>query len=111
MLQRLSEQMRNCHERAAEARRKADASADPASRDNFLHMETRWLALARSYAFTECLGDFTLAMSDRRRNLEEHGQDEAGSEAALRLQEISTLSSRTTMSTPCMGASSTWPSG
>jgi hypothetical protein len=43
MLQKLSEQVRNCHERAAEAKRKAEAAADPASKASFLDMEKEWL--------------------------------------------------------------------
>ena len=62
MLVKLSEKIRDCHERAAEARRKAEAIDDPALRADFLDMEERWLTLARSYGFTETLGDFTAAM-------------------------------------------------
>src|SRR5262245_32730157 len=84
MLQKLSEQVRACHERAAEAKSKAEATADPAVKADFLEMERRWLALARSHAYTESLGDFTAAMSDTRHELPEPDD-------ALRLQEISTL--------------------
>ena len=66
MLQRLSEQIQACHESAAEARLRADAAADPVLKTAFLDMEKRWLTLARSYAFTESLGHFTAALSDRR---------------------------------------------
>lgn len=61
MLQELSEQIRACHERAVEARRKAETALNPALKADFLEMEKRWLALARSYAFTERLQDFTAA--------------------------------------------------
>src|SRR5262245_52793062 len=66
MLQKLSEQIRACHERAAEARDKAEATADPTPRADFLDMETRWLFLARSYQFTEGLTDFTAANRQRQ---------------------------------------------
>src|SRR5258708_1331393 len=66
VLQKLSEKVRACHERAAEARQKAEATANPASKGDFLDMEERWLALSRSYAFSESLGDFTAANSDWR---------------------------------------------
>jgi hypothetical protein len=66
MLQKLSEQIRACHERAAEAKRKAQESADPALKADFLALEERWLFLARSYAFTDSLGNFTAAMSESR---------------------------------------------
>ena len=65
MLQKLSEQIRQCYERAAQAMRKAEAAADPAFKVDFRDVEERWLALARSYEFTERLADFTAAMSDR----------------------------------------------
>lgn len=64
MLQRLSEQITACYERAAEARRQADMAADPELKADYLNMEKRWLALARSYRFTESLGDFTCTLSD-----------------------------------------------
>jgi len=67
MLQRLREQIQACHESAAAAKLRADAAADPDLRAAFLDMEKRWLTLARSYAFTESLGQFTAAMSDWRR--------------------------------------------
>ena len=84
MLQRLSAQVRACHERAAEAKSKAEATADPAVKADLLEMERRWLALARDHAYTERLGDFTAAMSGTRHELPEPDD-------ALRLQEISTL--------------------
>src|SRR5262245_20419316 len=84
MLQRLSEQVRACHETAAEAKSEAEATADPALKAKFLDVERRWLALARSYAYSESLGDFATAMSGRQ-----HGSPEP--DDALRLQEISTL--------------------
>jgi PAS domain S-box-containing protein len=84
MLQRLNEQVRACHERAAEAKSNAEATADPELKADFIDMERRWLALARSYAY-ESLGDFAVAMSGARQNLPEQDDD------ALRLQEISTL--------------------
>jgi PAS domain S-box-containing protein len=85
MLQRLSEQVRACHERAAEAKSNAEATADPELKADFLDMERRWLALARSYAYGESLGDFAVATSGTRQKLPEQDDD------ALRLQEISTL--------------------
>jgi len=67
MLEQLSDQVRGCYERAAEARAKADATNDPALRVEFLDMEKRWLMLARSYGFTESLTVFTTANSRWRR--------------------------------------------
>src|SRR5215510_6606059 len=91
MLEPLSEQVRECHERAAEAKGKAEATADPALKAEFLDIERRWLALARSHTGTESLEDFRAANTDRRRKFDERGQGDAGPDAALRLQQISTL--------------------
>src|SRR5262245_55556098 len=99
MLQRLSEQVRACHERAAEARSRAEATTDPAVKADFLEMERRWLALARSHAYTESRGDFTTAMSGTQHKLPKPDD-------ALSLQEISTLPFRRATSMPCMTASS-----
>jgi diguanylate cyclase (GGDEF)-like protein/PAS domain S-box-containing protein len=77
MLQKLSEQVRACLECAADARQKAEGTADWASRTNFLDMEKRWLALAHSYEFVESHNGRV-------------GVD-AGPDDSLRLQEISTL--------------------
>src|SRR5262249_49050771 len=67
MLQQLSQQVRQCYERAAEAKQKAGATGDRVFKADLVDMEKHWLVLARSYAFTESLGDFTAAMSDWRR--------------------------------------------
>jgi diguanylate cyclase (GGDEF)-like protein/PAS domain S-box-containing protein len=94
MLQKLSEQLRACHEYAADAKQKAEAAADSTSKASFLDMEKRWLALAHSHAFVESLGDFSAAsaaMSRRRRTRDELARADAGQDDSLRLQRISTL--------------------
>ena len=58
MLEQLSEQVRECYRCAAEARAKADATADPALKQSYLDIERRWLLLARSHLFTESLENF-----------------------------------------------------
>jgi two-component sensor histidine kinase/PAS domain-containing protein len=58
VLQQLSEQVRDCHRRAADAKAQAGAIADPALKRSYLDLEDRWLFLARSHAFTESLQDF-----------------------------------------------------
>jgi PAS domain S-box-containing protein len=58
MLQQLSEQVRACLRRAAEAKAQADAIADLALKESYADLEDRWLFLARSYMFTESLQDF-----------------------------------------------------
>jgi len=88
VLEKLSEQIRACHERAAEARRKADQMAEPALKADFLRMEESWLNLARSYAFTDRLGDFTAA---RRPPPRPQAKADPAPDEALQLQEISAL--------------------
>jgi PAS domain-containing protein len=70
MLEQFSEQIRLCYQHAAEAKECADATNDPAIKTEFLAAEKRWLALARSYGFTESLEDFTAANSERRRKFQ-----------------------------------------
>jgi PAS domain S-box-containing protein len=66
VLQNLSDNIRLCHERAAEAKERADQTYDPEAKADFLNMEKRWLLLARSYEFGERLVDFE---SSRRAKL------------------------------------------
>ena len=61
MLQTLSDRIRHCHDRAAEAREHAGASRDPEAKADFLTMERRWLLLARSIELGERLDDFIRA--------------------------------------------------
>ncbi len=91
MLSTLSEEIRLCHEHAVVARQKADATADPALKADFLEMERRWLILARSYAFTESLGNFTEENSRRRDKLDGAGPIGPDQDETRRLHEISTL--------------------
>jgi hypothetical protein len=44
---------------AEDCARKAAAQTDPNLKENFLDIERRWLFLARSYEFTERLGDLS----------------------------------------------------
>jgi PAS domain S-box-containing protein len=71
MLEQLSDQIRECYERAAEAKARADATNDPGLKAEFLNTERRWLTLARSYGFSEGLEDFTKENSERRRKFDE----------------------------------------
>ena len=59
LLQSLSEEIRLCYERAAEAKERADETLDPEVKIDFLKMERRWLLLAHSYEFGERLENFT----------------------------------------------------
>ena len=59
MLQNLSEEIRECLRRAGECKRKSKIAVSQSAIQDYLEMEGRWLALARSYEFTERLSRFT----------------------------------------------------
>jgi hypothetical protein len=59
MLQRLSEEIRECYRHASEAGTKADSAATEETKVDFLDIERRWLFLAHSYEFSERLSRFT----------------------------------------------------
>jgi len=65
VLQNLSDKVRLCYARAAEARERADEVLDPEAKADFLNMERRWLKLARSFELGERLDDFTRDNSRR----------------------------------------------
>jgi PAS domain S-box-containing protein len=102
MLEQLSEKIRLCYERAAEAKERADATNDPVLKVEFLNTERRWLTLARSYGFSDSLEDFNAANSKRRRQFEERlkhfrvpvpevRKNPDGPDDIFQLHEISTL--------------------
>jgi PAS domain S-box-containing protein len=68
----------------AEAKERADATDDPAIKAEYLAAEKHWLILARSYGFTESLGDFTTANSEQRRTFDEHLQQSSAPVAKVR---------------------------
>jgi hypothetical protein len=59
MLQDLSNEIRECYQRAGDCRRRAEETTDPATKRDFLEMEKRWLSLARSYDFADQISRFT----------------------------------------------------
>jgi hypothetical protein len=58
MLQNLSEEIRECLRHAEECRRLSKTALGASVIQDCLDMEQRWLALARSYEFTERLSRF-----------------------------------------------------
>jgi hypothetical protein len=58
MLQNLSEEIRECLSRAEECKRLSKTALTPAAIKDYVDMEQRWLALARSYEFAERLSRF-----------------------------------------------------
>jgi hypothetical protein len=61
MLQKLSEHIAACHNRAADCRRRAGQATDPATKGEFLDLERSWMLLADSYEFVETLERFLLS--------------------------------------------------
>jgi len=59
VLQNLSQEIRECLRRAEECRRLAKTAPSASAIQDYLDMEQRWLALARSYEFAERLSKFT----------------------------------------------------
>ena len=67
MLQNLSEEIRECLSRAEECRRVSKTALSASVIEDNLDMEQRWLALARSYDFTERLSTFVRGAPPRPR--------------------------------------------
>jgi hypothetical protein len=59
MLQNLSQEIRECLRRVEECTRLAKTAVTAGAINDYLEMEQRWLALARSYEFAERLSNFT----------------------------------------------------
>jgi two-component sensor histidine kinase/PAS domain-containing protein len=66
VLQQLSEQVRECYRRAADAKAQADAATDPALKKSYSDLEDRWVFLARSHMFTESLQVFLDQTAQRK---------------------------------------------
>jgi hypothetical protein len=58
--QKLSDHIRNCLDRAAEAKRRAEQNFDPRAKADLLRLEQSWTYLAQSYQFSERLERFLL---------------------------------------------------
>jgi hypothetical protein len=61
MLQKLSHHIAACIDRAADCRRRAEQTIDPAMKADLLDMEIRWTDLVRNYEFVESLERFVLS--------------------------------------------------
>ena len=59
MVINLSKQIRECLQHAEDCARQAAAQTCPQLKEDFFHMERRWLFLARSYEFTGRLANFS----------------------------------------------------
>jgi CheY-like chemotaxis protein len=60
MLRKIPDQIKDCLDRAADARRQAEESADQARKAEYLRSEFGWIRLARSHEFAESLERFLL---------------------------------------------------
>ncbi len=86
MLRKLSMQVQACFDRALDAKRKADGTADPARKAEFRQFEKSWLALAESYEITERLTDFTAENAGWQRRFNERRRVGARQDDEVRLQ-------------------------
>ena len=59
MLQKLTEHIAECYQLANECGERAKQNLDPATKQNFLDEERRWLSMAHHYEFAELLSAFT----------------------------------------------------
>jgi len=59
MVLQLTGEIAECYQYAAKARERAKRANDPATKQDFLNVERRWLSLARNYEFAEQLSSFT----------------------------------------------------
>jgi hypothetical protein len=66
MLQKLSEDIRECYQRAEQCRWAAETAHSPSAKDDFLHMEQRWISLAHSYEFANRLSHFTMPFTKKK---------------------------------------------
>jgi len=67
MLNKIREEITECHRHAAECRDKAGQTSDPEMKRDLLVLERSWLFLANSYELSERLSDFT-DEAERRKN-------------------------------------------
>ena len=66
MFVKLGEQAHECRLYADQCAAKAELQTDPKLRQVYLHMQQRWLSLARSYEFSERL-EFLSAAEERNK--------------------------------------------
>jgi hypothetical protein len=61
MLQKLSQHIAACYERAGNCKQRAEEAADSAMKTELLDLESSWTHLARSYEFVESVERFLLS--------------------------------------------------
>jgi len=75
MLEKLDEQIQECHAHAEDCARKAAAQSDPRLKQDFLDMERRWLSLAKSYELSQRLNNFSNDAQRRADHLQNSGNE------------------------------------
>ncbi len=68
MLNKVGEEIAECHRHAAECREKAERATDPEMKSDLLALERSWLFLASSYELSERLSDFTDEAERRKKD-------------------------------------------
>jgi hypothetical protein len=68
MLNKVKEEIADCHRHAAECREKAEQTGDPDMKRDLLALERSWLFLASSYELSERLTDFTGEAERRKKD-------------------------------------------
>ena len=76
MLQNLSKEIRECLRRAEECKGLSKTTLTASAISDYLEMEQRWLALARSYEFAERLSNFTEPFRNRKQPKENDRQQD-----------------------------------
>jgi hypothetical protein len=75
MLEKLDEQIQECHAHAEDCARKAAAQSNPRLKQDFLDMERRWLSLAKSYELSQRLNNFSDEAVQRMSYLPNSGKE------------------------------------
>ena len=68
MLNKVKEEIAECHRLAAACREKAEQTTDPEMKRDLLALESSWLFLASSYDLSERLPDFTDEAQRRKKD-------------------------------------------
>jgi hypothetical protein len=66
VLESVSEDLTNCYFHAEECARQAASQTDPATKQEYVEMEKRWLSLARSYELVDRIALFIASEGARR---------------------------------------------
>lgn len=68
MLNKIKDEIAECHRHAAECREKAEQATDPDMKRDLVALERSWLFLASSYELSERLSDFTDEAERRKKD-------------------------------------------